>query len=189
MTKENEVEVKTVPAPTVDKLLADLFRGQAINTAFRNKFLEEYKIDGKTLNEWRTIFAIEMPLDLDAIRCKEVGLQILQKLESAFFYLVSTEAVLTALENGMESDKNVRLEALISGYRKRAGKEPPGSMLPEFRKQADNEGTTMGSTVANARISRDFFNTIIKHLTSCRKIVDVASIANGTIARAERVYS
>ncbi len=186
---EEKAETKTVPEPTVDKLLADLFKGAAINTAFKNKFLEEYAIDGKSLNEWRSVFAIEIPIDLDAIRCKEVGLQILQRLDSAFFYLVSTEATLTALENGMESDKKVRLETLIADYRKRAGKEPPGSMLPEFRKRADNEGTTIGATVANARISRDFFNTIIKHLISCRKIIEIASIANGTIAKAERVYS
>lgn len=169
------------PDPTADSLTTGLTEGKAIFDSFRGKIMEEYQIDGKTLPEWRETFKISIPPDLDPNRCKLIDVKLLELYEEATRHKVMADAVFTALLEGKANDHQLRMEALVSDYRTRNKKDPPASMLDKFKMLAEN--TTMRSTLANARIAKDFFGNILDYLGNCRKIVENASVANGTLAK------
>jgi len=174
----------SISSPTVQSLLTSLAEGKGIADSFKGRMYEEYTVDGKSLREWQIAFSIDIPVDLGPQECKILAGQLLTHYEEATRHFIIADAVLTALLDGKASDQQVRMEALISHYRRTVRKEPPATTLREFKELAEN--TTMRSTVANARIAKDFFKNILDLLTNARKICEQASIANGTMAKLVR---
>lgn len=173
-------------AATTDALVSSITEGKVIFDSFRGRMVEEYKLEGKSLAEWQEFFHIMIPPDLDPPRCKELDLRLLQLYEEATRYKVIADTVFTALTEGRANDHQLRMEALLADYRVRNKKDPPASMLDKFKMLAEN--TTLRSTVANARIAKEFFASILEYLTNCRKVIENATIANGTLAKLSVQY-
>jgi hypothetical protein len=176
MSTSNDVKVLNDPKVRAEHLLDLLRKGKGVYDIFSENFRKNYLVSGKTLETWEKHFKISIPSDLDPGKCKELDLVLMRLHEEALFHKATADAVQQALKKGSESEYLTRFEALVKEYEAAKKKLPANATLDSLAKLNLDD---VESALAAARIALDFWESIIIHITFCRKLIEQGIMASG----------
>lgn len=157
-----------------NELLQTLIRGKEVHDIFAENILKTLTISGQTLDYWSNKFRMIIPTDhLTPGLCKQLGMKIMDLHQEATFYYAVASARSQMMKRGMESSFNGKFWAICQEYRQNKKKLPAAQTLENLAK-IDNED--IESAVSVAEVSVKFWKTILDHLSTCRKIIENASL-------------
>jgi hypothetical protein len=171
-----EIKGPVDPKAKAESLLDALRKGKSVYDIFSENFRKSYLIAGKTIETWEKYFKVTIPTDLDPSTCKTMDLQLMKLHEEAMFHMATADAVQQALKKGSESQYLARFEALVREYQSANKKLPANATLDSLTKLNLDD---VEAALAAAKIAQDFWESMINHITFCRKLIEQGVMASG----------
>lgn len=168
------------PKEKADDLLNILRKGKSIYDNFNNSFRTNYLIAGKTIEGWEKQFKLKIPADPDLATCRLLDLKLMELHQEASFHKASSDAIVEALHNGSETEFHTRFTTLVNQYQSTNQKLPAAATLEVLAKTELDDVTT---AVVSAKVAADFWQSIIDHLTFCRKLLEQIVMSHGVEAK------
>ena len=164
------------PKEKADELLNTLRKGKSVYDIFSENFRKQYLIAGRTIELWEKDFKISVPNDLDPSTCKELDIKLMELHQEAAFHKASATAVVQALKKGSETEFRNRFTALVTEYKVKNLKLPAAATLESLAK---TEIDDVEAALMSAEVAADFWQSIMEHLSFCRKILEQGTINSG----------
>lgn len=140
------------------------------------KFYTQYKIDGRTMPQWREHFHIKIDKDAHPSLCKELLAKLSELHQEASFYYARACALEKAY--GSEREKAYR-EAYRETTNQRTGKDGRAPASTTIQTIANNEVQEYDDVIYNSQIVKDFWKGIIEQLKYSYKLINDITINNG----------
>ena len=169
---------------TAEALLEKLLKGKIIHDKFAKDMREKFLINGRTIDTWETRFKITINTDnLTPPICRQFDLLLLELNQEAAFYHAVASMKLQMLKRGHDSAFRDKYFALVQEYEAKMsgkGKLPAAATLENLAKvETDN----VESAQSVAEVEEQFWSDIMDHLTTCRKIIENATLNNNVEAK------
>lgn len=140
------------------------------------KFYTQYKIDGKTMPEWREHFYVKVEKDAHPSRCKALLAELSEKHQEASFYYSRAGALEKAYGSEREKAYRERYRETTDARTGKDGKAPASTTLQTIASNAVQE---YDDVIYNAQIVKDFWKGIIEQLKYSYKLINDITINNG----------
>jgi len=157
-----------------DELLLSLLRGKEVHNIFAENLRKTLTISGEPVDVWEKRFRMIIPTDnLTPSMCKELGMKIMDlHQEATFFYAVSL-AKSQMIKRGTESSFNSKFWAIYQEHKQTSKKIPAAATLENLAR-IENEDIEAATSIAEVELK--FWKNILDHLSTCRKIIENASL-------------
>lgn len=155
-----------------ERMLKDLETSRLIYDAWASKFGEQYKIRGKSIEDWKDHFYIQVPPDLNMKTCQEIDIKLMALFQEAAFYKGEAEASLKLQKGGHAKRFRVTYTRLVKEYASK-GKLPAKDTLVTL---ADNELGDIKDSILHGETVVDFWREVLANLANCRKIIENATL-------------
>jgi hypothetical protein len=157
-----------------DELLSSLIKGREVHDIFAENFRKSLKISGEPIEEWEGKFKLSIPTDnLTPSMCKELGMKIMDLHQEATFFHAVALAKSQMIKRGSESSYNSKFWAIYQEHKNAKKKIPAAATLDSLAK-IDNEDIESAQSMADIEVK--FWKNILDHLSTCRKIIENASL-------------
>ena len=161
--------------------------GEEIFSSFSERVKNNLLIYDKTISEWWSHFGIRIEEDnLNPEVCKQLLKRIANLYQEASFYYSWSSSSSNALESSQSSSHTERYAAVVNDYRGKGEKVPAASTIEQLVKADQDE---VYSAIATAKISKDFFKTILDSLNTTRRIIETATINSGIEAKLNPIHN
>lgn len=166
---------------TVDDMILNLRQGKDIHEQFAEAVQDRMMIQGKTMDQWRKHFRIEIPENPDITACKEVDMVLMEKYQEASFLKAMADASHLLQKKGYETQYRQKFEALVSEYKQSGKKLPAKDTLSAL---AAGKVDDIETGVTYAELAVRFWKEILDNLNYVRKVIENATINNSVEAKA-----
>jgi len=164
-----------------DELFSRLEAGEETFHSFGARVRENLLIFDKTIPEWWKHFGMRIEVDnLNPENCKEIAKKIANLYQEASYYYSLANSSTSALESSQLSTHTEKYAEVVASYRNNKEKIPAAATIENLVKAEEDE---IYSAIATAKITKDFFKTVLDSLNTCRKIIDTATINSGIEAK------
>ncbi len=164
-----------------EDLLARLLKGKAIHDKFAIDMREKLLINGDTMDSWEDKFKIRINTDdLNPAMCKQMDVILLQHNQEVAFYHAVASAKVQMIKRGGDSAYRDKFYALVQEYKDKGAKLPASATLENLAK-VETDDVESAETIAS--IEKQFWSDILDHLTTCRKIIENATLNSNVEAR------
>ena len=165
---------KLTPKAQADQLLEHLLRGKQVHEIFSDSMRRQLPISGQSMDHWEKRFRITIPTGgLTPAICKDLSMQILDLNQEATFLHAVAGAKSQLIKHGSESTFLGRFQAIVGQYTVE-GKKLPGQET--LQRLASIDGQDVDAAMAIADIEVNYWKDILDHLSTCRKLVENASL-------------
>ena len=155
-------------------LLSKLMSGKEVHKIFAEHMKEQLLINGKQMSFWEKHFRIEIPVDnLTPSMCKALSMRLMHLNQEAAFFQACATAKAQIVKRGTTAAYNDKFWSIVQQY-KSEGKKLPAAATLETMAKVDNEDLDSAQTIAD--IENRFWKDIIDHLSTCRKLIENASM-------------
>ncbi|MHA1692562.1 MAG: hypothetical protein ACTSU7_13140 [Candidatus Heimdallarchaeaceae archaeon] len=163
-----------VPEEEVNKILAYLDRGKIVHELFKKGMRENLTISGQTLDFWESKYKMRIQSDnLTPIKIVELSMKLLEFNEEVSFHFASSTAKSQMIRTGTSAAYVAEFARITAEYKEKGGRLPGQETLKTMATISSQE---VVSASAIAEIEVKFWKSILEHLTTCRKLLDNASI-------------
>jgi hypothetical protein len=168
---EEEQTTKNVESVTVNEALNEITVAAESYTLATEEFVRNFIFYEKTLFEWASSLMIEIPKveDLDAVKFREILLQLINNIQISSNYYSVASSILDAISGGNEIKKSNLINAIVDGYAKRGAKRPAGTVIDQM---ADSYLANTTSATVAARIVKNFWKQRLDTLLDIRKVFE-----------------
>lgn len=164
-----------------EDLLARLLKGKAIHDKFALEMRTKLLINEETMDHWEKEFKITINTDdLNPAMCKQMDVILLNKNQEAAFFHAIASAKLQMIKRGGDSAYRDKFFALVQEYKDKGAKLPASATLENLAK-VETDDVESAETIAS--IEKQFWSDILDHLTTCRKIIENATLNSNVEAR------
>ena len=155
-------------------LLSKLMSGKEVHKIFAEHMKEQLLINGKQMDFWEKHFRIEIPVDnLTPSMCKVLSMRLMNLNQEAAFFQACATAKAQIVKRGTTAAYNDKFWGIVQQY-KSEGKKLPAAATLETMAKVDNEDLDSAQTIAD--IENRFWKDILDHLSTCRKLIENASM-------------
>lgn len=165
----------------VDKMIAGLRKGKDIHEMFANTVRTGILIQGRTMEQWKQYFNIDIPDNPDVIDCKRLDIQLMQFHQEATFLKSMAEAAQTLGKKSYDTQYREKFTALVSEYKAQDKKLPAKETLEIL---ASNDLDDIESGLSYSELGVKFWKDIIEDLNFKRKAIENITINNSVEAKA-----
>jgi hypothetical protein len=167
-----------------EDLLARLLKGKAIHDKFAKDMREKLLINGESMDSWEDKFKITINTnDLNPAICKQLDLLLLEHNQEVAFYHAVASAKSQMLKRGGDSAYRDKFYALVQEYKEGNKKLPAAATLENLAKVENDD---IESAQSIAEVEKLFWSNILDHLTTCRKIIENATLNSNVEAKLNR---
>jgi hypothetical protein len=164
-----------------DNLFSRVEEGEEVLSSFAGRVKNNLLIFDKTIDEWWEHFGTRIEADnLNPETCRELAKKIANLYQEASYYYSLANASSSALESSQASSHTEKYAEVVVSYTSNGNKPPAAATIEQLVKADQDE---VYSAIATAKITKDFFKTVLDSLNTCRKLLDMASINNGIEAK------
>lgn len=164
-----------------DELFKKVDEGEEVYSSFRRRVKENLLIFDKTIPEWWEIFGVRIEEDnLTPELCRQLLAKVSNLYQEASYYYSLASSSSSALESSQSSTHTEKYAEVVSGFRKKEQKIPAAATIEQLVKAEQDE---IYSAIANSKITKDFFKTVLDSLNTVRKILDTTTMNNGIEAK------
>lgn len=167
------------------ELFSRVDQGEETLSSFSDRVRNNLLIFDKTIPEWWSHFGIRIDQDnLTPEICKNLLKKIATLYHEASYWYSIANASSSALESSQASSHTERYASVVAEYRGNNEKIPAAATIEQLVKADQDE---IYSAIANSKITKDFFKTILDSLNTARKCIDTATINSGIEAKLNRI--
>jgi hypothetical protein len=164
-----------------DALLDKLLKGKQIHDLFASNMRNHLLISGQSLDDLEKKFKLKIQTDsLTPEICKMYAFQLMNLNQEAAFYYAVANAKSQMLKRSGESTYRDRFYAIVQEY-KTADKKLPANATLENLARIENDD--LDSAEAIAEIEKRFWQDILDHLSSLRKLIENATFNSSVEAK------
>jgi len=170
MNSEEE-ELSTTESITVNDALNEITIAAESYTEATEEFVRTFIFYEKTLFDWASYLMIEIPKveDLDALKFREILLQLINNIQISSNYYSVASSILDAISGGNEIKKSTLINSIVSNYAKKGAKRPAGTVIDQMAESYLSNTTS--ATVA-AKIVKNFWKQRLDTLLDIRKVFE-----------------
>ena len=176
-TTEPTGQLEIKPATAEDKaeiLLSKLMTGKQVHEIFAESMKHQLLINGEPMSHWEKHFKINIPTDnLTPSLCKELSMRLMELNQEAAFFQACATAKSQIIKRGTTAAYNDKFWTIVQQYKNEKKKLPAAATL-ETMARVDNEDLDSAQTIAD--IESKFWKDILEHLSTCRKLIENASM-------------
>lgn len=155
-------------------LLSKLMSGKEVHRIFAEHMKEQLLINGKPMDHWETHFKIIIPTDnLTPSMCKTLSMRLMSLNQEVAFFQACATAKAQIIKRGTTAAYNDKFWAIVQQYKSENKKLPAAATLETMAK-VDNEDLDSAQTISD--IESRFWKDIIEYLSTCRKLIENASM-------------
>jgi len=171
-------EEKLTPKAQAEILLTKLLKGQQVHHIFADSMKRQLTISGQSIDYWKEQFHIHIPTDnLTPAICRDLDVKVMELNQEATFYHAIASAKAQWLKRGSESAFNDKFWTIVQEF-KAKGDRVPGQDTLKTLSSIGNEELDSAQTIAD--IECKFWKDILDHLSTCRKLIENASMTIST---------
>lgn len=164
-----------------EALSAKLLKGKEIHDQFALDIKDKLKINGQTMEFWEKRFKVTLNTDnLSPAICKQWDVTLLEFNQEVAFYHALASAKVQMIKRGSESVYRDKFFAIVEEYKAKDVKLPASATLENLAKV---EVDDVESAQTIAQIEKQFWSDVLDHLTTCRKIIENATLNSNVEAR------
>ena len=165
---------KQTPKDKAQVLLDKLMTGKQVHQIFAESMKEQLLINGKPMSHWEKHFKITIPTDsLNPGMCKMLSMRLMNLNQEAAFFQACATAKAQIIKRGTSAAYNDKFNTIIQQYKSERKKLPAAATL-ETMARINNEDLDSAQTIAD--IESKFWKDILDHLSTCRKLIENASM-------------
>lgn len=165
---------KLTPKAQAEQMLTTLLKGKTIHEIFAENMNKQLMVSGRPIPFWEEKFRINVPTDnLTPAICKELDMRIMDLHQEATFLNAVATAKAQMIKRGSEASFNSKFWTIVQEHKDAGGKLPAAATL-ERMAGIDNDEVESALTIAD--IECKFWKGILDHLSTCRKLVENASM-------------
>lgn len=180
----SEQEISSDKAQT---LFNKLLSGKKIHDQFAAMMRSQLFISGRTMDEWESMFRVQIPQDnLNPTNCKELAQKLMDLHQDASFYYNVAVVKVQLIKRGGDSSFRDKYHALVQEFKQANGKLPSAVTLTELAKVGNDE---VESALSIAEIEKSFWSNILENLSTSRKLLENASFNNNTEAKMSGLFN
>jgi hypothetical protein len=172
----------TTPKEHVDKMTATLRRGKDIHEMFANTVRTSILIQGKTMEQWKSHFSIDIPDNPEIVDCKLLDMKLMEFHQEATFLKCMAEAAHTLGRKSYETQYREKFMALVSEYKELDKKLPAKDTLETL---ASNDLDDIETGLSYSELAIKFWKDILEDLNFKRKAIENITINNSVQAKLE----
>lgn len=174
-------EVKVLsPKEQVDKMIGGLRKGKDIHEMFSNTIRTSILIQGKTMEQWRDHFSIDIPEDPNVTECKRLDMNLMELHQEATFLKCMAEASFTLGKKSYDTQYREKFTALVTEYNTDKKKLPAKDTLETL---ASNDLDDIQAGLSFSELAMKFWKDIIEDLNFKRKAIENITINNSVEAK------
>jgi hypothetical protein len=171
------------PKAKAEALLKRLIKGKEVHDVFVSSMRTQLLVSGQPIEHWEGIFKIVVPSDnLTPQLCKELDMKLLELSQEAAFYHAAAISWAQFIKRGSDAGYHERFYAIVQEYRDE-GKKLPAAQTLETLAKIENMDTESAQVLAE--ITTKYWKNILDHLSTCRKIIENASLNISVEMKAE----
>ena len=171
---------ETTPKDQADHMIDNLRRGKGIHDIFAEQVKTRIVIQGKTMEQWKKHFTLNIPESPTTEDCKIIGMKLMEMHQEAAFLKAMSEASLMLGKKSYDTDYRQKFTALVSEY-KTDGKKLPAKDTLETLAKTELDDIESGLTYAELGVR--FWKDMLSDLDYKRKIIENATINNSVEAK------
>jgi hypothetical protein len=165
----------------VDKMISGLRKGKDIHEMFANTVRTSILIQGKTMEQWREHFNINIPDSPDIVDCKSLDMKLMELHQEATFLKCMAEAALTLGRKSYDTQYRDKFTALVSEYKTDNKKLPAKDTLEIL---AANDLDDIEAGLSYSELGVKFWKDVLEDLNFKRRAVENITINNSVEAKA-----
>ena len=155
-------------------LLSKLMSGKEVHQIFADHMKKQLLINGKPMEHWQEYFRIQIPTDnLTPSMCKTLSMRLMNLNQEAAFFQACATAKAQIVKRGTTAAYNDKFWSIVQQYKAESKKLPAAATL-ETMARVDNEDLDSAQTIAD--VESKFWKDILDHLSTCRKLIENASM-------------
>ncbi len=168
---DEEEKIDSVKSINVDEALEEITVAAESYTIATEEFVRNFVFYEKTLFDWASSLMIEIPKveDLDALKFREILLQLISNIQISSNYYSVASSILDAISGGNEIKKSNLINTIVSNYAKKGAKRPAGTVIDQM---ADSYLSNTTSATVAARIVKNFWKQRLDTLLDIRKVFE-----------------
>ena len=139
---------------------------------YTKQFSTRYQVAGRTFEEWRRYFKINVPPDLNPRTAQHLSLRLMELYQEANSYKTDAELRLHGANSVTKSMTRDKYNALLMEYKATDKKVPAAATLTTEAEAAC--GKELDSLI-HIEIELTFWKGVLNSLQECRKLVEVAT--------------
>jgi len=168
----SEKELKT--KEKTDLLLEKVKEAKQVLAILAKQIDTDMLISGYPPSHWRQKFKITIPSDgLNPGILKGLDVKLLELNQEAAFFQAIAQARMQLIKRGVDSTYYAAYASVVEEYKAKGGRLPAASTLETIAKI---ENSSLNSASTLAEIEFRFWKDILDHLSTCRKLVENASL-------------
>ena len=165
---------KLTPKAQADKLLEGLLKGKQVHEIFTENMRRQLLISGQPINHWEETFKLHIPMDnLTPSLCKELSMKLMALNEEATFHHAVAVTKVQLIKHGGEVAFRGKFNALVEEFRSKRMRIPAAKTL-ENMANIDQEEIYSAQTIAE--VEAKFWKDILDHISTCRRLIENASM-------------
>lgn len=165
----------------VDKMVSGLRSGKDIHEMFATTVRTGILIQGRTMEQWKMYFTVDLPDNADIVDCKTIDLKLMQLHQEATFLKCMAEAALTLGKKSYDTQYRDKFTALVSEYKEMDKKLPAKDTL-EILAARDLDDIEAGLSYSELGVK--FWKDVLEDLNFKRRAIENITINNATEAKA-----
>ena len=173
-TEKLEIKSKPTAEEKAQILLNKLITGKQVHQIFADSMKEQLLINGESMEHWEKHFKMNVPSDnLTPSLCKELSMRLIELNQEAAFFQACATAKAQIIKRGTTAAYNDKFWTIVQQYKSEKKKLPAAATL-ETMARVDNEDLDSAQTIAD--IESKFWKDILEHLSTCRRLIENASM-------------
>ena len=162
-------------------LVESIMKGKEIHDKFAENMRKNFLINNKTMDAWEEQYRVNIETDnLTPSICRQYDLKLLEFNQEVAFFHAMAAAKVQLLSRGHTSAYRDKYYALVQEYQTKGAKLPAAATLENLAK-VETDDVESATTIAE--VEKSFWSNIMDHLTTCRKIIENATMNNNVEAR------
>jgi hypothetical protein len=170
----------STPKDQADQMINNLRRGKSIYDIFADQVKTRIVIQGKTMEQWKEYFNMDIPESPSTEDCKVMDMQLMHMHQEAAFLKTMSEASLMLGKKSYDTDYRKKFTSLVQEYKADKKKLPAKDTLETLAKA---ELDDIESGLAYAELGVRLWKDMLSDLDYKRKIIENATINNSVEAK------
>ncbi len=157
------------PKDVVDGMIKSLRAGKDIHELFASTVRTGILIQGRTMEQWKQYFTLDIPDSPDTTDCKTLDKRLMELHQEATFLKCMAEATYSLGKKSYDSQYRDKFTALVSEYKQLDKKLPARETLEIL---ASNDLDDIQTGISYSEVATRFWKDIIDDLNFKRKTVE-----------------
>lgn len=164
----------------VDKMVSGLRKGKDIHEMFANTIRTSILIQGKTMEQWKEYFTVDIPDDPNVTECKILDMRLMELHQEATFLKCMAEASYTLGKKSYDTQYREKFTALVSEYKDGNKKLPAKDTLETL---AGNDLDDIEAGLSFSELATKFWKDVLEDINFKRKAIENITINNSVEAK------